>query len=123
MEHEHGEVAEMPCGSQGWQREKIVLPKATHGEDEHVTMPMQLPSRTFPWSSFATAGWWTVVHSGTTCYSISHKKSVDDKWMEPSPRSSLQCDQAILLIYCYVSHRGKKTGSDDHKTIGKKNVL
>ena len=23
MEHEHGEVAEMPCGSQGWRREKL----------------------------------------------------------------------------------------------------
>ena len=30
----------------------------------YVTMPIQLPSRTFPWSSLATAGWGTVVKAG-----------------------------------------------------------
>jgi hypothetical protein len=75
-------------------------------------------------------------HSGTYCYSTSHKKSIDDKWMKSPPkakcfellkclqsqkrlgRSSLQCDQIILIIYCDVSHRQKTIGGYDHKIIG-----
>ena len=33
-------------------------------------------------------------------------------------RSSLQCDQIILIIYCDVSHRQKTIGGYDHKTVG-----
>ena len=32
----------------------------------------------------------------------------------------MQCDQAILLIYCYVSHRGKKLAAMTTRPLVKK---
>ena len=62
---------------------------------DYLTMPMQLPSRTFPWSSLATAGRGTVVKAGLSLmndrkYIIPHKKSIDDKRMKSSPKAPPQ---------------------------------